>query len=35
MFLYILIFSSGVLVGSIFMGLFVAYVNLKDAMDDL
>lgn len=35
MLLYLIIFSSGVLLGSIIMGLFVAYVNLKDAWDDL
>jgi len=31
---YMMFFSAGVLCGSIVMGLFVAFVNLRDARDN-
>ena len=34
MFSYVMIFVAGGLFGSMIMGLFVAYVNLKDGKDD-
>ena len=34
MFSYITIFLAGALVGSIIMGLFVAFVNIRDAKDN-
>jgi hypothetical protein len=34
MFSYIMIFLAGALLGSMIMGLFVAFVNVKDAKDN-
>jgi hypothetical protein len=31
---YLMIFSAGVLCGSVIMGLFVAFVNFRDARDN-
>jgi hypothetical protein len=31
---YIMIFSAGALLGSMIMGLFVAFVNFRDARDN-
>jgi hypothetical protein len=33
MFIYSMIFLAGALVGSMIMGLFVAFVNIKDTKD--
>jgi hypothetical protein len=34
MFSYVLIFLAGALLSSMIMGIFVAFINLKDAMDN-
>ena len=34
MFSYIMVFLAGALVGSMIMGLFVAFVNFRDANDN-
>ena len=34
MFSYIMVFLAGALVGSMIMGLFVAFVNFKDGKDN-
>ena len=34
MFSYIMVFLAGALVGSMIMGLFVAFVNFRDAKDN-
>ena len=31
---YLMVFSAGALVGSMLMGLYVAFINKKDARDD-
>jgi len=35
MFSYIMIFLAGALLGSMLMGLYVAFVNFRDAKDNL
>jgi hypothetical protein len=35
MFSYITVFLAGALVGSVIMGLFVAFVNFRDGRDNL